>query len=72
MKQIQLTREIAWAASGDKANRVMRKGGRSVWSRGDYDVMVAEFDKLWPIERDIQTPEVKSAWKLLYSGRFRA
>ena len=52
----KLTRELAWAASQDAANRAMRKGGRTAWSREDYNVAVAEFDQLWPIHLDLKTP----------------
>ncbi len=51
---IQLTRKIAWAASLDAANRSMWKAGRTKWSREDFNVAVAEFDMLWPLEMDIK------------------
>lgn len=51
-RAIVLTREIAWAASTDAGNRAMRHGGRTAWSREDYNAAVAEFDRLWPLHRD--------------------
>lgn len=49
----KLTRELAWVASQDAANRAMRKGGRTAWSEEDYRVMTAEFDRLWPVHLDV-------------------
>ena len=45
---MELTREIAYAASRDAGNRRMRRAGRSKWSRGDYNAAVREFNRLWP------------------------
>lgn len=50
----KLTRELAWAASQDAANQTMRAGGRTAWSEEDYNVAVAEFDRLWPARLDIK------------------
>ena len=52
--RIKLTREIAWAASKDAANRAMRKGGRKAWSQEDFNVAIGEFDRLWPVHLDIR------------------
>jgi hypothetical protein len=48
-----LTRDIAWAAARDAGNARMRAGSRRAWSRGDYNAAVAEFNRLWPAERQI-------------------
>jgi hypothetical protein len=50
----QLTRKIAWAAALDAASRSMRNNLREAWNEDDYNACVAEFDRLWPEERDIQ------------------
>jgi len=53
MTKITITREIARAAAMDAGDRSMRQAGRTAWSGEDYNVMVMEFDRLWPEERDI-------------------
>lgn len=45
---VKITRAIAWAAATDAGNRSMRKSGRKAWSKEDYSVAVAEFERLWP------------------------
>ncbi len=52
MTLIKLTRDLARAASQDAGNRAMKKGGRTVWDREDYNEAVKEFDRLWPLELD--------------------
>ena len=52
---LTLTRELAWAAAMDAGNRAMRKAGRSKWSEEDFITACDEFDRLWPIERDLQS-----------------
>ena len=47
-RPIKLTRELAWAASQDAADRAMRKGGRTTWSQEDFKLALEEFDRLWP------------------------
>jgi hypothetical protein len=32
----------------------MRKAGRTVWNRADYNPAVTEFDRLWPIAKDLK------------------
>ena len=54
MARPTMTREIAWAAAQDEANRSMRKAGRKAWSRDDYNAAVETFDRLWPIERELE------------------
>ena len=50
----QLMRELAEAAAEDAANANMRKNGRTKWNEEDYNVMVRELDRLWPVERDLE------------------
>lgn len=45
---MRLTRDLAWAAATDAANRQMRKAGRTAWSEADYDLAVTTFNRLWP------------------------
>ena len=52
MKALTMTRERAWAASMDEANRVMRKAGRTRWSLEDRNLAAQTFHRLWPPERD--------------------
>lgn len=56
-----LTRELAYAAARDAGNRAMRAAGRTIWDAEDYNHAAAEFDRLWPLERDMGhgTEEVK-------------
>ena len=43
-----MTESLARAAGMDAANKRMKAGGRTAWSREDYDAGVAEFRRLWP------------------------
>lgn len=52
--KLTMTRDLAWAAAMDEANRSMRRGGRKAWSREDYNVAVDTFNRLWPLENDLQ------------------
>lgn len=45
---VRLTREIAYAAGRDVANRRMRAAGRNAWGEGDYNAACAEFERLCP------------------------
>jgi hypothetical protein len=54
MRRPVLTRELAHAGSKDAGNRSMRAGGRTAWNEEDYDVAVAEFNRMWPIERELE------------------
>ena len=47
------TREVAHAAATDAGNRAMRAGGRAKWNAADYDAACVEFDRLWPVEREL-------------------
>ena len=47
-----MTRELAWAAASDAADRNARKHGRKRWSREDLEVAATEFDRLWPVALD--------------------
>lgn len=52
MAKFNLDREIAWAVATDAGNRNMRRAGRSVWNREDYEVAARRFVELWPEPRD--------------------
>jgi len=43
-----LTEKMARAAATDKANRRMRKAGRTQWSEADYAAAVKEYYRLMP------------------------
>lgn len=45
-----MTYELAMAMAADHANRQMRKACRTVWNVDDYNAMVEQFNKLWPLE----------------------
>ena len=53
MTKITIIREIARAAAMDTGDRSMRQAGRTAWNREDYNVMIEEFNRLWPEEFDI-------------------
>ena len=36
------------AAAKDEVDRAMRHGGRKIWNRDDYNLMVKTFDRLFP------------------------
>lgn len=42
-----MTYAIAMAAARDAGNRSMREGGRTKWSRKDYGVASATFNRLY-------------------------
>ena len=44
---MQMTYAIAMAAARDAGNRSMREAGRMKWSRKDYSVASATFNKLY-------------------------
>lgn len=46
--KLTMTYELAHAAGIDAGNRSMRKAGRKHWNEDDYNVCVAESDRLWP------------------------
>lgn len=50
---IKMTRDLAFAASWDAANRNIKKNKRKKWNKEDYNVGVEVYDKLWPLERGI-------------------
>lgn len=49
---VTMTYQLAHAAATDAGNASMRKNGRTAWSKEDYNVMVEEFNRLWPMPRD--------------------
>jgi hypothetical protein len=52
---ITMTYELAMAAGKDAANLRMRKAGRTVWNRADYNESVRTFNRFWSIEDSIAT-----------------
>ena len=52
--KIELDRELASAAAKDAANRNMRKHGRDCWNDEDYAIACDTFNRLWPLEREIE------------------
>lgn len=52
MAAIQITRELANASAMDAANSQMRKAGRKAWNEDDYNLSVATFNRLWPLEAE--------------------
>lgn len=58
---ITLTRKLAWASSTDAGNRSMRKAGRDKWDQEDYNAAVDEFNRLWPIEREMEDRNLMKA-----------
>lgn len=53
MSRMLMTREIAHAASRDAGDRHMRAAGRAKWNEDDWNAAVEEYDRLWPLERDL-------------------
>lgn len=51
---ISLTRELAVAAATDAGDLSMRSAGRDVWNADDYNAACAEFERLWPLEKDLE------------------
>jgi hypothetical protein len=49
----KMTRDLAWAAACDVADKNMRKGGRTKWNGEDYRMGGYEFERLWPLEKDL-------------------
>lgn len=47
--RIVMSYELAMAAAKDVADRRMRAAGRAKWNRSDYNAMVREFNRLWPL-----------------------
>jgi len=55
MSRPTMTRELAWAAGTDAGNNSMRRAGRSVWNKDDYDLAVDTFNRLNPPRWVLQT-----------------
>lgn len=70
MRQVTLTRELAHASAWDAGNRSMRAAGRTVWTSADYNACVAEFHRLWPLEREYPwaTPEQLAQMRAIEEG----
>jgi hypothetical protein len=54
VKGIRLTYALALAAGKDAANRQMRRDGRRTWNEDDYDLCWRVFDRLWPLEMEME------------------
>jgi len=54
MAIITMTYDLAMACAKDKANAAMRKAGREAWSLEDYNLMVDEFNRLYPLESEAE------------------
>lgn len=61
-----MTRELARAAGQDAANRKMRKGGRTSWSRADYNEAVRVFSRLWPESKPNPADSAVEAYKIFH------
>ena len=48
-----MTQDLARAAGMDTADRNMRQAGRTEWSEEDWNDAVAEYDRLWPLEKTL-------------------
>ena len=46
MRRILLTKELAFAAATDEANRQARKAGRKAWNSDDYNKAVETYAEL--------------------------
>lgn len=64
------TRDLAYAASVDAANRSMRKAGRKRWSEEDRDIAASEFSRLRPLEAEYpwMTPEQVAEIRAKHGG----
>ena len=55
MGHARMTRQLAWAAASDAANRNARKRGeygRKRWNLDDIEIAAKEFERLWPVALD--------------------
>ena len=43
---MELTRELAFAAGEDEANRSMRREGRTSWNKADYGIATQKTNEL--------------------------
>lgn len=46
MTKLILTPDLAFAAATDKGNASMRRAGRKVWNRDDYNACIREYNRL--------------------------
>lgn len=49
-----MTRKVALAIATDAGNQRMPSYGRTIWSVDDYNHAAGEFERLWPLERDME------------------
>lgn len=54
MTRIIMDYDLAMAVGRDAANRNMRKAGRERWNEDDWNVACETFDRLFPLEKQIQ------------------
>jgi hypothetical protein len=63
MPRIELTRKLAHAAAWDAGNASMRAAGRKRWNEDDRDACWAEYERLWPVERELEEARLRfEAW----------
>lgn len=67
MRAVKQTRLLAWSAATDAGNRSMRAAGREAWDETDYNAAVAEFERLWPIETELE--EKREEFKAATAGK---
>ncbi len=53
MPALAMTKSLVRAAAFDAGNRSMRRVGRKAWNEDDLHAAVAEFNRLWPEEREL-------------------
>ena len=57
MRYLRLTREVAWWAARDAGSRNAREHGRKAWNEEDLECCAVEFDRLWPLSKDLDDPQ---------------
>lgn len=53
---MHMTEQLARRIAEDAATDAMKKAGRHAWSAEDYDVAIAEFNRLWPLDAERREP----------------
>lgn len=69
--RIVMSYELAMAAGKDVADARMRAAGRTAWSRADYNAMVREFNRLWPMSATLYDAGEQAYWRLVETGLTR-
>ena len=57
--KMKMTKDLARAAGYDVAQRNMRTNGRKKWNAEDYHLGAIEFEKLWPLNKDLKERSVE-------------